>query len=97
MAKKRLTFDVEENLHSFLKKEAAERKLSMGAFCSSLMESGLLKQEATKEGLDPSQYSSYPLDKLRAESLRLGENKPEDWETLVRHLNLEIVKRYRTE
>jgi hypothetical protein len=97
MAKKRLTFDVEENLHSSLKKEAAERKLSMGAFCSSLIEGGLSKQKDELGGLDPSQYSAYPLDKLREEALRLGESKPKDWETLVRRLNLEIVKRYRAE
>jgi hypothetical protein len=95
MAKKRLTYDVEERLHSLLKKEAAERNLSMGALCSSLLEGALANERKEAGGLDPSSYAGAPLDQLRAEALRLAEVKGEGWESCVRKINLEIVKRYK--
>lgn len=95
MAKKRLTCDIEENLHSLLKKEAAERNQTLGTLCSSLLEGALANEHTNIKSLDPSVYSGAPLDQLREEAMRLSSVKPENWESLVRKINLEIVKRYK--
>jgi hypothetical protein len=95
MAKKRLTCDVEERLHSLLKSEAAERNLSMGSLCSSLLEGALANERKEVSSLDPSSYAGAPLDQLRAEALRLAEVKLDGWESFVRKINLEIVRRYK--
>lgn len=97
MAKKRLTFDVEESLHSELKARAAEHKVSLGTLCSSLLASGMENDVKVKEKslLDPPMYSNIALNELREEALRLGEEKPKGWDTNVRKINAEIVRRYR--
>lgn len=94
MAKKRLTFDVEERLHSNLKQKAAERGVPLGAFCSALLESGLEVSSKTSIEFDPEVYQNLPLDLLRSETARLGRERPKNWENLVKKINSEIVKRY---
>lgn len=96
MAKKRLAFDVEEDLHSHLKQLAAEQGVLLGAFCSSLIETGLeVKGLATTSiEIDPGSYANLPLDALRAEANRISTARPNNWETAVRRINAEIVKRY---
>lgn len=94
MAKKRLAFDVEEDLHSLLKQKAAEQNTSLSVFCSGLLELGLNAPLRELNEVDPSLYASLPLDQLRSEATRLGSNRSKDWETLVRKINAEIVRRY---
>lgn len=96
MAKKRLAFDVEDDLHSSLKQKAAELGVPLGALCSSLLEAGLSGAASIKSSveIDPELYPSLPLDKLRHEVTRLGTERPKGWETSVRKINSEIVKRY---
>jgi len=94
MAKKRLAFDVEEDLHSLLKQAVAEQGTTLGVFCSGLLEMGLSTKPSTPIKIDSELYSSLPLDQLRAEATRLGIEKPLGWETSVRKINSEIVKRY---
>jgi hypothetical protein len=94
MAKKRLAFDVEEDFHSTLKQLAAEQGITLGVFCSATLEAGLGTTPVSPVKIDPGLYSSLPLDKLRAEATRLGTEKSHDWETCVRKINSEIVKRY---
>lgn len=97
MAKKRLAFDVEEDLHSRLKQLAAEQGVALGAFCSSMIEAGLEVGgivAAPSVELDPASYASLPLDTLREEANRLSVTKSKDWEMHVRRINAEIVKRY---
>lgn len=94
MAKKRLAFDVEEDLHSLLKQKAAEQNISLSVYCSGLLELGLNAPTGELNEVDPSLYSSLPLDQLRSEATRLGSNRPKDWETFVRKINAEIVRRY---
>lgn len=96
MAKKRLAFDVEEDLHSRLKQLAAEQGVALGAFCSNMIEAGLEVGGivAPSVELDPASYASLPLDALREEANKLSSAKPKDWEMLMRRINAEIVKRY---
>jgi hypothetical protein len=96
MAKKRLAFDVEEDLHSRLKQLAAEQGVLLGAFCSSLIETGLEVNGLTSTSveIDPSSYANLPLDALRTEANRISTARPKNWETAVRRINAEIVKRY---
>lgn len=97
MAKKRLTFDVEESLHSELKARAAEQKVALGTLCSSLLSSGVEGDVEVKkeESIDPLMYSQLSLEVLRNEALRLGRDKPQGWDTLVRKINAQIVRRYK--
>jgi len=96
MAKKRLAFDVEDDLHSSLKQKAAELGVPLGALCSSLLETGLDGVASIKSSveIDPELYPSLPLDKLRNEVTRLGTERPKGWEVSMRKINSEIVKRY---
>jgi hypothetical protein len=97
MAKKRLTFDVEESLHSEIKAKAAERKVSLGALCSSLLVIGMENDVGIekKEPVDPSMYPNIGLEELREEALRLGKERLDGWDILVRKINAQIVRRYR--
>ena len=52
MAKKRLTFSVDESLHNRLKAEAAAQGVPLGAYCSAILEGGALVP-STIEELDP--------------------------------------------
>jgi hypothetical protein len=94
MAKKRLAFDVEENLHTLLKQMAAEQGTPLGAFCSALIERGLEVSSKPSVEIDPVVYQSWPLDRLRSETTRLGIERPKDWEIHASRINAEIVKRY---
>jgi hypothetical protein len=96
MAKKRLAFDVEEDLHSLLKQTAAEQNISLSVYCSGLLQSGVNAPKKEINEVDPSSYASLPLDQLRSETNRLSTDRPKGWETLVRRINAEIVKRYVT-
>ena len=97
MAKKRLTFDVEESLHSELKAMAAERGVTLGTLCSSLLSAGVEGdvEVEKKEPIDPSLYPNIGLEELREEALRLGKERPNGWDTLVRKINAQIVRRYK--
>ncbi len=99
MAKKRLTFDVEESLHSELKAMAAERKVSLGTLCSGLLSVGVENggdvEVEKRESITPTMYPNAALDELRAEAIRLGTEKPKDWDVMVRKINAEIVRRYK--
>lgn len=97
MAKKRLTFDVEESLHSELKAMAAERGVTLGTLCSSLLSAGVEGdvEVEKKDPIDPSLYPNIGLEELREEALRLGRERPNGWDTLVRKINAQIVRRYK--
>ena len=97
MAKKRLTFDVEESLHSELKAMAAKRGVTLGTLCSSLLSAGVEGdvEVEKKDPIDPSLYPNIGLEELREEALRLGRERPNGWDTLVRKINAQIVRRYK--
>lgn len=98
MAKKRLSFDVEESLHSELKARAAGQGVTLGALCSSLLSSEPDEMGAKidkREPLDPSLYPNVGLKELRDEIQLLGRNRPEGWNLLIRKINAEITRRYK--
>lgn len=96
MAKKRLAFDVEEDLHTRLKQEAAERGVPMSTLCSGLLSAGLDGggRPVPPVELEREAYSSLPLNELRDRASTLAESRPQGWESAVRAINAEIVKRY---
>jgi hypothetical protein len=97
LAKKRLTCNIEEDLHSSLKERAAKGRVSLGTLCSALLSESLKEGEDSKDELfpDPASYASMPLDNLRKEVIRLNSSKPKNWETAVRRANIEIVRRFK--
>ena len=94
-AKKRLTFDVDESLHSRLKAEAAAQGVKLGAYCTAILE-GEVKASSTIEELDPATLSAMPLGVLREMCAELGERKPDNWQRSITRVNTEIRRRYRT-
>lgn len=95
MAKKRLTCDIEEDLHSSLKERAAAERVPLGTLCSSLLSIALNNKTIEPTPPHIELYSSMPLNELRNEVMRLGIEKPSGWEMAVRRANSEIVKRYK--
>jgi hypothetical protein len=94
-AKKRLTFSVEESLHSRLKAEAAAQGVPLGTYCSAILEGGA-KASSTIEELDPATLAAMPLGVLREMCAELGERKPMNWQRSITRVNAEIRRRYRT-
>ena len=94
-AKKRLTFSVDESLHTRLKAEAAAKGVPLGAYCSAILEEGATAPSAIEE-LDPTTLSAMPLGVLREMCAELGEKKPADWQRSITRVNTEIRRRYRT-
>lgn len=95
MAKKRLTFEVEEDLHSRLKQEAAKHGVPLGALCSSLLDESLDASSSKLKSFDPRVCSSLPLDLLREEIRSLTNTRPPNWEVSVRRINSEIQRRFK--
>ena len=96
MTKKRLTFSVDESLHSRLKAEAASQGLALGAYCEAILEEGAVKSPSSIEELDSTTLSAMPLGVLREMCAELGERKPNDWQRSITRVNAEIRRRYRT-
>ncbi len=93
--KRRLTFEVPEELHSRLKAEAAELGISLGSHCSAILSGGGVKPSSDVE-FDTSTLPTMPLDALRKLCNDLAEFQPDDWKRRVGILNTEIRRRYRT-
>ena len=94
MADKRLTFNVEEDLHARLKAEAAEMGVPLGSHCARLLENAV-GQPRPLLYLDKVSLAAMPLDELRKLSTELTERQPEDWMQSVTRINSEIRRRYR--
>ena len=95
-AKKRLTFDVDESLHTRLKAEAAAQGVALGTYCSAILEGGAKPAPSTIEELDPTTLAAMPLGVLREMCAELGEKKPDNWQRSITRVNAEIMRRYRT-
>ena len=95
MANKRLSFEVEEDLHSSLVEEANKRGVSMEALCSLLLDVALKDHTVQVKEVEPKLLSYASLSLLREETVRIQKEKPEGWERTLNRLNVEIRKRIR--
>ena len=93
--KKRLTFEVTEELHSRLKAEAAQKGVSLGSHCAAIL-GGDAEASSPVEKVDTSTLSFYSLDALRSLSQELIENRPGGWKHDVANVNAEMRKRFKT-
>lgn len=97
MAKKRLTFEVEEELHHRLKAEAAQQGIPLGAHCAAILTvgGGVPHPSTTVEDLDHATLSSLPLTELRELAKRMANGQTEDRRHAVGRVNSEIMRRYK--
>ena len=94
MAKKRLAFEVEEDLHSSLKLEAGKRGVPMGSLCSSILKLALAEcPPGVKDVPGVLPFASLTL--LREEAKRMQQERPAGWERTLARLNTEISRRFR--
>ena len=98
---KRIILTVSDSLHSSLKQRAAAEGVSLGAFCSALIEGAEDERETADcnddETLDPLLYSVVPLDVLREELSKVSKIKmnPREKRTRLMKINNEMANRYR--
>lgn len=96
MGTKRLTFEINEELHAQLKAEAAAKGLHLGPYCQQILAA---RSQETGSGsvkeLDATTISVMPLGALRELCAELAETKPKGWERGIRLVNSEIRRRYR--
>ena len=95
MANKRLSFEVEEDLHSSLVEEANKRGVSIETLCSLLLNVALKDHTVQVKEVEPKLLSYASLSLLRDEVVRVQKEKPEGWERTLNRLNVEIAKRIR--
>ena len=94
MPTKRLTFEVDEALHSRLKAEAAALGIHLGSHCAALLgEAG--PGPSPVEQYDSSTISAMPLGILREMVTEMAEKKPPDWQKQITRVQSEIRRRYR--
>ncbi len=95
MANKRLSFDVEEDLHSSLLRESEKRGVSLETLCSLLLDVALKDHTVQVKEVEPKLMSFASLSLLREEVVRVQKEKPDGWERTLTRLNSEIAKRIR--
>ena len=95
MADKRLTFNINEKLHTRLKSEAAQLGISLGAHCATIL-GGEATASPPVEKVDASTLSFYSLDALRDLSKELIKDRPAGWQQDVANVNAEMRKRFKT-
>ena len=93
MPTKRLTFEVDETLHSQLKSEAAALGIPLGSHCAAILAGG--NTSVPIEQLDTTTISAMPLGILREMCADLAEKKPKDWQRAITRVQSEIRRRYR--
>ncbi len=96
MAKKRLTIDIDETLHSQLKAESSALGLHMGPFVEGILEArGEATPPLSVKSVDITTISTMSLDNLRELASSLGKTHPQDWKKQLNIVNTEIRRRYR--
>mgnify|MGYP003643663054 FL=1 len=93
--KRRLTFEVPEELHSQLKAEAAELGISLGSHCSAILSGRGIKPLAGVK-FDATKLPTMPLGSLRELCSKIAEGQGEDWRRQVGILHNEMARRYRS-
>ena len=92
--KRRLTFEVPEELHSRLKSEAASLGVSLGSHCSAILDGGGPGPSPSIE-LDAVMLRNLPLNLLRDKILQMVELQPTNWKRNITNINNEILRRHR--
>ena len=96
MTKKRLTIDIDENLHAALKAESSAQGLHLGPFVEKILESrGESVPDTTLKAVDIASISTMSLNNLRELATTLGDTQPSDWRKQLNIVNTEIRRRYR--
>jgi hypothetical protein len=96
MTKKRLTIDIDENLHAALKAESSAQGLHLGPFVEKILESrGESVPDTTLKAVDIASISTMSLNNLRELATTLGDTQPSDWKKQLNIVNTEIRRRYR--
>lgn len=100
MTKKRLIFEVSEEVHARLKAEAAALGTPLGSHCAALLtEAGSPDLSGVPpiqpSDLDTATISSMPLDLLRQFRQEVVQERPTDWKSAVNRINTEISRRFR--
>ena len=95
MANKRLSFEIDETLHSQLKAEAAAAGLHLGPYCSQILERRGETSSPSVEEFDSKSVEALPLDVLRNILSEQATKRNPGWERNVRVVNAEIRRRYR--
>ena len=96
MTKKRLTVDIDENLHAALKAESSAQGLHLGPFVEKILESrGKSVPDTTLKAVDIASISTMSLNNLRELATTLGDTQPSDWKKQLNIVNTEIRRRYR--
>ena len=90
---KRLTFEINEELHSRLKSEAAQLGVPLGSHCASILEGGGVSPSIE---VDPSSFNAMSLVNLRELNQQLLSEKPKDWKRSVANVQAEIRRRFQT-
>lgn len=92
--KRRLTFEVPEELHTRLKAEAATLGVSLGSHCTAILGGGGHSPSAPIK-LDALTLRNLPLNALREKVLKETETQTDDWKRNVALINNEILRRHR--
>jgi len=92
--KRRLTFEVPEELHTRLKAEAASLGVTLGSHCSAILDAGGSSPSPSIE-LDAATLRTLPLNVLREQMTEVTKSQPKDWRRMVALLNSEILRRHR--
>ena len=94
---KRLTFDVDDELHAKLKADAAKQGISLGSLCSSLLEQAIHPEDLPRvDDLDQTTITAMPLGILREMCQDLADRKPIGWAKSIMLVQSEIRRRFRT-
>ena len=94
MATKRLTFEIPLELHNRLKAEASAKGVSLGSYCTAILE-GESKGSPSLE-VDQTTLSYLSLLQLRDIIQELVDNRPTDWKRQVANVNMEMRRRFKT-
>ena len=92
--KRRLTFEVPEELHSRLKAEAASLGVTLGSHCSAILDAGGSSPSSSIE-LDAATLRNLPLNVLRDEMLDITKSQTDGWKRKAALINNEILRRHR--
>ena len=94
MATKRLTFEIPLELHNRLKAEASAKGVSLGSYCTAILDGESTGSPSVE--IDQTTLSYLSLSQLRDISQDLLDKRPNDWKRRVANVNMEMRRRFKT-